>query len=114
MNSNEMATRETHITFVDGTKWSGLIEGTLDLYKLVDIGLVDEDCAHLHDDVAFYSWVKEPEKVIVGNAVNRIGDSVFFNCGYLLSVYIPDSVTFIDAEAFSFCDSLEMLLFQTV
>lgn len=42
MNSKEISTRETHITFVDGSTWSGLIEGTLGLSKLVDIGLVEE------------------------------------------------------------------------
>ncbi len=44
-----------------------------------------------------------------GVPVTAIGDSAFFNCTGIKSVYIPESVTSIGAHAFSLCSSLESI-----
>ncbi len=43
---------------------------------------------------------------IFGIPITSIGDSAFYNCNYLTSITIPDSVTSIGDSAFEYCDSL--------
>ena len=42
---------------------------------------------------------------IIPDGVRRIGDGAFSDCGFLRSVFLPDSVTAIDATAFAACEN---------
>lgn len=50
--------------------------------------------------------------VIIENGVTAIADKAFSNRSEIISVTIPDSVTSIGKEAFSFCDKLETVFYK--
>lgn len=54
----------------------------------------------------WYNYRSSIKTAKIGDGVTSIGDSVFFSCGNLTSITIPNSVTNIGSDAFSGCVSL--------
>lgn len=54
----------------------------------------------------WYNYRSSIKTAKIGDGVTSIGDSVFFSCGNLTSITIPNSVTNIGSDAFSSCVSL--------
>lgn len=98
-HSKPVVKKETHIKFVDGTEGDYLIEGTMDCPALVAAGLMPEGSG----TSAPPTWIKNPVKAEIGSAVTSIGNGAFYQCGYLVSVSIPNSVTRIEGVAFYQC-----------
>lgn len=46
------------------------------------------------------------ENVIIDKSIKTIGDNAFHGCGNLKSITIPNSVKFIEKDAFKFCDEI--------
>ena len=59
-------------------------------------------------DSAFFNC-KSLTSIYIPNSVTSIGDGVFWGCNSLKSIHIPDSVTSIGYRAFTCCNSLESI-----
>lgn len=55
----------------------------------------------------WYGYRKAIKKLIINNGVTSIGDSAFSDCSNLESVYIADTVKYIDGFGFYYCSSLK-------
>ena len=60
-----------------------------------------------------YSWINSPYAVEIGTSVTSIGDTVFYCCGGLTYVTIPNTVTSIGVNAFSGCGRLTSISVET-
>ena len=67
----------------------------------------DDVCLFNKDKTAIVSRIKDCVNYIIPNSVTKIGDEAFSWCESLQSVTIPNSVTKIGDYAFRFCGSLQ-------
>ena len=78
------------------------VEDRNNYYKSVEGVLYSADGKML---IAYPAGKKETEyKILEG--VTSVDDSAFYNCGNLINIVIPNSVTHVAASAFGYCDSL--------
>ena len=86
-------------------KWDLDAEGVLTVYGTGQMsGSYDEK------EIPWYPYVASVKKVVVCEGITHVGKSAFYNCVNLTEVSLPDSLTFMDYQAFGYCTSLQEIL----
>lgn len=57
-----------------------------------------------------YKYKGNEEVVVIPDSVYKIYEKAFRGCSAIVSIEIPNTVTWIDWGAFSFCENLERLI----
>ena len=89
---------------IDGIKCNLSDDGTLTIS-----GTGDMPSYVVEDDVPWYNYQGNIEKVVIKDGVTSIGKNAFSYCLSLTSITIPNSVTSIGERAFENCSSLTSL-----
>lgn len=70
---------------------------------------VSDDGAVRVEEIPWYAYRKDIQKVTVAEGITAIGDSAFDSCVNLSEISIPATVTEIENNVFDFCESLETI-----
>jgi hypothetical protein len=93
----------TTITSIDSFAFAGDDAGYSTVTVNIEVNLKNTNCINIGDS-AFQNNLSP--NIIIGDKVQNIGNSAFYNCTGLTSITIPNSVTSIGSSAFYGCTDL--------